>query len=120
MENVDLSQVYFFHYRIVPRIPSEAVQAGFADVCSIAGSREEAALQRIHLLDLQGFSVQEELAWRPASHPELPDLDTLELTLLAKALQRTPQVAAHFVVAGAPRDVPLLMDLPLPADRTAH
>ncbi len=117
MENVDLSRVHFFHYEVFPAVPSEDVQGGFADVCSIASDVQAAEAQALDLIGVQGFVQPRQLAYLLAARLPPGDWEELELLLLAKALQRTPPVAAQFSVWGADREAPLLTELPLPKDR---
>lgn len=120
MDNLDLSRVHFFHYEVLPAVPTRDVQGGSADVCSIASDVQAAEAQALDLIGVQGFVQPRQLAYLPAAQLPLGDWEELELTLLAKARQRTPQVAAQFVVWGEERDTPLLTELPLPKDRSSQ
>lgn len=120
MERVDLSQVHFFHYGVTPTVPSKEVQGGFADVCSIAADEQAAESQALALIELQGFREPKRLAYQRGDRLQSNDWEELEVKLLAKALQRTPQAAALFSVWGRDRDEPLLTELPLPGDRGEH
>lgn len=120
MESVDLSRVHFFHYEVLPAVPTGDVQGGFADVCSIASDVQVAEAQALELIGIQGFVRPQQLAYLPAARLPPGDWEELELKLLAKALQRTPSVAAQFSVWGADRAAPLLTELPLPKDRKAQ
>lgn len=120
MERVNISQVHFFHYEVLPAVPSKEVQGGYADVCSIAADVQAAEVQALELIALQGFADPKQLAYQHAVQLPPADWEELELTLLAKAHQRTPQVAAQFVVWGEERDTPLLTELPLPKDRSSQ
>lgn len=120
MESVDLSRVHFFHFEVLPAVPSEDVQGGSADVCSIASDVPAAEAQALELIAVHGFVQPKQLAYLHAARLPPAEWEELELMLLAKARQRTPPVAVQFVVWGKERDSPLLTDLPLPKDRTTQ
>jgi hypothetical protein len=120
MASVDFTHVYFFHFEVLPVVPSKEVQGGYADVCSIAAGAEAAETQALELIQLQGFRDAKRLAYLHAAQLQPSDWEELELKLLAKALQRTPSVAAQFSVWGEEREEPLLTDLPVPNDRTSQ
>jgi len=117
MERVDLSQVHFFHYEVLPAVPSKEVQGGYADVCSIAVDEIAAEAQALELIELQGFREPKRLSYLRADGLPMSEWEKLDRDLLVKAFQRTPPVAAQFSVWGADREEPLLTELPLPGER---
>lgn len=114
-------KAFFLHYEAAPAAPTAEVQGGYVDVCSLCESQPEAELMAQSLLMSHRWLAGELKAVRPVSLEQPADLDTLELTLLAKARQRTPPVALSIVAWGTPRDEPLATELPIPDEgRAAH
>lgn len=106
--------VYLLHYRCAPQRPTPDIRGGYADVCAICGSTAEADDRGRALIRAHGFEPQELLAARACVHPQPGDLDELEATLLAKALQREPQAALQMTVWGDGTQEPRIEQLRIP------
>lgn len=113
-------KAFFLHYKVVPAQLAAVVQGGFADVCCIAETLEDANAMATALIGHEGLAG-ELLSYRPSTPQASPDLDTTESTLLEKALLNTPQVALLLVeVTAAESHRPGAAETPTRPPRGLH
>lgn len=94
---------YFLHYRCAPAQKTDDVQGGFAHTCALADSAAEADdLSRALILGHR-WTVQALIASEARSPEPSDDWDEGEVSLWAKARQRSPPVAVLFSAWGRDR-----------------